>query len=276
MSARHHNRRFPLRFLLVASFAAFALAITGCGGSEDETSPDDAVSAALTKAATITSGKADLKASVLTGSLPPSFDIVGGGPFDTEAKGGPAYDLDLTIQVAGTDQVVGFAAVDGQSYVKVGEQAAEVDSKSTGGLDPASIESFIDSLDDYVSGAEQAEDRQEGGETLKVYNVDIDVQKLLADAKKDNDGIAKLSVPGLGSADDLEKSVSDATGTIAVAPDGFPRSLSINVPINRGSTEAGVRATLTLTDINEAVTIEKPSNVVDRSELGGLAELLGF
>ncbi len=276
MSARLFNSRFSLPYLLVAIAVAASLAVAGCGDSEDGVSADEAVSAALTKAATITSGNADLKASVLTGSLPPSFDIVGGGPFDTEAKGGAAYDLDLTIQVAGTDQLVGFAAVDGQSYVKIDDKAAEVDSKASGGLDPASIKGFIDSLDQYVSGAEQVEDRQEGGETLKVYNVDIDVKKLLADAKENNDGIAELSVPGLGTADDLEKSVSDATATIAVAPDGFPRSLSINVPISRGSTEAGVRATLTLTEINESVTIEKPSNVVDRSELGGVAELLGF
>lgn len=144
-----------------------------------------------------------------------------------------------------------------------------------GSLDPSSIKTFIDSLGGYVSGAEQIEDKTVDGETLAVYSVDVDAEKLVADAKKNGDSLADLSIPTLGSVDQLAESVGDVTATVAVAGDGYPRELSVNIPIQRGSSEAGVRATITLSGINEPVAIEAPENVVERSELGGFADFLG-
>lgn len=262
---------------LIACVAALALAVvlSGCGGSDEGVSPDTAVSDALKKAATITSGEAELNATINTGGFPPSFDITGGGPFDTEAKGGAAYDLDLVIQVAGTEQQIGFAAVDGKRYLKVGNKAAETRDSASGSLDPSSVKGFIDSLDKYVSNAQQGEDKTTDGETLKVYNFDIDVQKLFADAKAAGDDISKLSIPALGSVDELADSIDGATGTLAVASDGFPHELSVDVPIKNGTSEANVRGAIVLKNINEPVTIEKPENIVDESELGGIAQMLG-
>lgn len=262
---------------LIACVAALALAVvlSGCGGSDEGVSPDTAVSDALKKAATITSGEAELNATINTGGFPPSFDITGGGPFDTEAKGGAAYDLDLVIQVAGTEQQIGFAAIDGKRYLKVGNKAAETRDSASGSLDPSSVKGFIDSLDKYVSNAQQGEDKTVDGETLKVYNFDIDVQKLFADAKAAGDDISKLSIPALGSVDELADSIDGATGTLAVASDGFPHELSVDVPIKNGTSEANVRGAIVLKNINEPVTIEKPENIVDESELGGIAQMLG-
>lgn len=259
--------------LVVGLLAVAAFAFAGCGGDSNSVPPEQAVKDALEKAATITSGQSELKATINTGGLPPSFDITGGGPFDTEAKGGPAYDLDLTVQVAGTEEQLGFAAYDGKQYLTVGDKAAELE--KGGSLDPSSIKTFIDSLGGYVSGAEQLEDKTVDGKTLSVYSVDVDVDKLVADAKKNGDSLADLSIPALGSVDQLADSVGDVTATIAVADDGYPHELSVNIPIQRGSSEAGVRATITLSDINQPVTIEAPENVVERSELGGIADFLG-
>lgn len=265
------------KFSLLACFAvlAFALALSGCGGSDESVSPDSAVSDALKKAATITSGEAELNATINTGGFPPSFDITGGGPFDTEAEGGAAYDLDLVIQVAGTEQQLGFAAVDGKRYLKVGDKAAETRDSASGSLDPSSVKDFIDSLDKYVSNVKQGEDKTVDGESLTVYSFDIDVKKLFDDAKSSGDDISKLSIPALGSVDELADSVEGATGTIAVAGDGYPHELSVDVPIKNGTSEANVRGTIALKKINQPVTIEKPKNIVDESELGGIAQMLG-
>lgn len=267
---------FQLRLLGLFAVIALAVFVSGCGGDSDEgVSPDTAVADALTKASTIKSGESELKATINTGGFPPSFDITGGGPFDTEAEGGAAFDLDLVIQVAGTEQQIGFAAVDGKRYLKVGDKAAETEDSTSGSLDPTSVKGFIDSLDEYVSNAKQLEDKTVDGETLKVYSMDIDVKKLFEDAKANGDDISKLSIPALGSVEELAEGIDDATGTIAVAGDGYPRELSVNVPITNGTSEANVRGTITLSKINESVTIEKPSNIVDESELGGIAQLLG-
>lgn len=254
-----------------------AFAVAGCG-DDDKSGGESAqqrVDDALKKAATITSGQSELKASIATGSLPPTLDITGGGPFDTEAKGGTAYDLDFVVQVAGTDQNFGFASVGGKQYLKIGDKAAEEDGDGLGSIDPGQIKSFIDSLGEYVTGVQQIEGKTVNGESLDVYRGKLDTKKLLG-GSGDDDALGGFSIPGLGSADDLLNSVNIADVTIAIAGDGFPRELGVNVPLDRDGSEAGVRANLVLSEINEPVTINKPKNVVsDRSELGALANLLG-
>lgn len=270
----HMTKTPALNKILIASLALLAaLLLAGCGSDEED--PQKVVESALEKAADITSGQAEVKASILTGALPPSFDIVGGGPFDTEAEGGVSYDLDLTVQVAGTEQELGFAAVDGKSYLKVGNKAAETKNNTGGGLDPGSIETFIDSLSDYVTEASFSEERNLGKEQLKVYDVVYDTAKLLEDLSNDNPELTQLSIPGLGSVDQLSEGIKNSTGSLGVGTDGFPHLITLNVPIERTSTQAGVRLSLTLTEINQPVTIEAPENIVERSELGGIADFLG-
>lgn len=270
----HMNKNSVLAKLLIASLAiATALVLAGCGSDEED--PQKIVESALEKAADIKSGQAEVKASILTGALPPSFDIVGGGPFDTEAEGGVSYDLDLTVQVAGTEQELGFAAVDGKSYLKVGDKAAEMKDNTAGGLNPGSIETFIDSLSDYVTEATFSEDRNIGKEQVKVYDVIYDTAALLEDLSKDNPELTKLSIPGLGSVDQLSDGIKNSTGSLGIGTDGFPHLITVNVPIERTSSQAGLRVSLTLTEINQPVTIEAPDNIVERSELGGFADFLG-
>lgn len=264
-----------LRVLAALVLVAFAtVGAIGCGG-DDKESPDAAVEAALEKAADIKSGKSEIKASILTGALPASFDIVGGGPFDTEAKGGVAYDLDLAVQVAGTEQAFGVVAADGKSYIEVDGKAAELEGDGGAALDGGTVNDFIDSLSDYILDASFAEKRNLGKEELQVYNFNFDAKKLLSDASKDSEAIANFSVPGLGSAEELSAGIDKGTGSVGVASDGFPRTLSVNVPIERGTSLAGVRLSLTINDINQPVTIEAPEEIVPRSELGGIADLLG-
>lgn len=274
MSRANEKTTLSRLLLMVALLAILALGIAGCGGGDAESS-DDAVDAALEKASDIKSGKAEMKASILTGSLPPSFDIVGGGPFDTEAEGGVAYDLDLVVQVAGTDQDLGFTSVGGKSYLKVGDKAAELDGDTSASMDAGSIKDFIDSLGNYVTETNFEEERNLGKDKLKVYRIIFDVKKLLAELTDENKALSNFSVPGLGSVDELAAGVQNGTGSIGVAPDGFPRVISVNVPIARASVQSGIRVTLTLTEINQPQTIEPPENIVPRSDLGGIADFIG-
>jgi hypothetical protein len=47
--------------------------------------------------------------------------------------------------------------------------------------------------------------------------------------------------------------------------------MDIDLPLSQGGNQGGVRATITLTEINQPQTIEAPKNIVSSpSELGGL------
>jgi hypothetical protein len=63
---------------------------------------------------------------------------------------------------------------------------------------------------------------------------------------------------------------------VKVDSQGYANYLDINLPIKQGSGEGGVRATITLSDINQPVTITKPKTIVeDSSALGAIGGMLG-
>lgn len=249
--------------VLAISLVVFA---AGCGGSDEPTeTPDAALKSALTKTASIKSGTADVKASLALGNLPGSLSIQGGGPFDTEAKGGAATDLQFSVDVAGTQQNFGILAVGGKNYLTVDGKALE--QKGDGAsLGPDQISEFLDGLGDNLTNVKSAGENK--------YTATVDVKKLL-EASKAGDNLSKLSIPGLGSGEQLSKSVSTADITVTVDADGYAQVLDIDLPITTGGNQGGVRATITLSDIDQPQTIEEPTNVVgDASELGGLGAAL--
>jgi hypothetical protein len=250
-----------------------ALLVAGCGDKKSSSeSPETAIKSALDKTAQIKSANAAINANLSTGSLPGSFDIKGSGPFDTEAEGGAAFDLDLSISVAGTEQKFGFASVDGKNYVKVGDKAIERKGDDAT-IEPGQISDFIAGLGKYITNAKSE------GETngLTTYTATVNVKQLIEDnaGATGSSSLSKLSVPGLGSAGDLKDSLSTADITLGVNADGIAQTLEIDLPIKQGTSTGGVRATITLTDINQPVTIEAPKNVVDdASDLGALGGML--
>jgi hypothetical protein len=243
--------------ILALAILAFA---AGCGSkSSSSESPATAMKAALEKTATIKSGNAAVKGSISIGSLPGSLAVTGGGPFDTEAKGGGAVELNLSIDIAGSPQEFGLVSVDGKNYLTVGDKALE-QKKSGAALEPDQIASFISGLGDNLTNVKSPSENK--------YTGTVDVKKLLADGKAD---VSKLSFPGLGSGAELSKSLSTATVTITVNADGYADKMDIDLPLSQGGNQGGVRATITLSEINQPQTIEAPKNVVSSpAELGGL------
>jgi hypothetical protein len=257
------TRIFRQSSIALSVLALCAFAVAGCGSksADNNVAPSQAIQNALDKTSEITSGRAKLKGSLALGSMPGSIAITGGGPFDTKAKGGAAFDLEISLGLAGTQQKIGIVALDGKSYLVMGDRAVEQskdDSMSFGG---DQIASFIKGLGKYVSNAKEA------GENT--YTADVDMKKLIADVQKNSKG-ADLKIPGLGSIGDLKETVGSAALKVVVNPEGYADSIDINMPINSGGSEGGVRLTLDLTEINQPQTIEKPKKIVDAdSALGG-------
>lgn len=261
---RAMNSLFKKSLLSVLAIALVAFA-AGCGGSDKPSeSPDAAVKSALTKTSRITSGQADVKASLSVGSLPGSLSITGGGPFDTKAEGGPATDLQFSVNIAGSDQAFGLVSVDGKSYLTVGDKALE--QKDAQSLQPDQIADFIAGLGNNLTNVKST-----GEDT---YTATVDVKKMIEDSKA-GDNLSKLNIPGLGSGQELSKSVTNADITVTINAEGYAEVLDVDLPITTGGNQGGVRATITLSEIDEPQTIEPPTNVVkDASELGGIGAAL--
>lgn len=268
------NMRIRILTFLVAC-AALALVAAGCGDKAAEKSPSETVTAALQKTAAIKSGTADIEGSLATGSLPGSISVTGESKFDTAAEGGGAMEIALALSIAGQEQKFGFVTVDGKNYLTVGDKALEQKGSSSQQVEPGQISSFIDGLGKYVSDVKSA------GEVngLQSYTATVDVKKMIAENKGSSGAtgdLSKLSIPGIGSGSELSDSVSTADITVGVNSDGYAQELRIDMPLTIGGNTGGVRANIKLADINGAVTIEKPENVVSSSaDLGALGSFLG-
>lgn len=250
---------------LLALLALFALALvaTGCGDSKSSSqSPQEAMQSALAKTATITSGQAKIKGSISVGSVPGSLSVTGDGSFDTKAEGGGALDLQMSVNIAGTEQEFGFVTVDGKSYLTVGDKALE---QKEGGLETGQVTAFIKGLGDYLTNVQEAGPNK--------YSADVDVKKMIAGNK--NGDLSKLSIPGIGSGQDLQKSLGDASITVTVDSQGYAQEMDINLSLQQSSSQGGLRATISLSDINQPVTINKPENIVQSaSDLGAIGAAL--
>lgn len=264
----HRLIKTPLA--LFAALALTALVVAGCGSKSSSStaqSPEEALKSALVKTSTITSGKAALKGAISVGSLPGSISVSGGGVFDTKADGGPAIDLQLAVQLAGSPQKFGFVAVDGQNYLVVGDKAVK-QKKSEAPIDPGQIAAFIKALGENATNVKQTADN--------TYTASVNVKKLFAQGDKESNGkLSKLSIPGLGNSTQLAKSLGSTTITVMVNPDGYAQSMDINMTLKSGSTAGGMRIGITLSEINQPQSVSKPKNVVsDASALGALGSAI--
>lgn len=259
------NRISKKPFLALIAVFVVALVAAGCGDkSSSSASPQDAMKAALAKTATITSGTAKIKGSVSIGNLPGSLSVTGGGSFDTKAADGGALDLDFALQIAGTEQKFGFTTVDGASYLTVGDKALE--QKDGNKLTTGQISDFIEGLSKYLTNVKSIGDSR--------YSADVNVKQMIADNK--NGDLGKLSIPGIGSGAELQKSLGKATVTVTVDAEGYAQTMDINLSLlQSGGNQGGVRATISLEDINQPVTISKPENIVESaSDLGAIGAAL--
>jgi hypothetical protein len=250
------NRYLRPFSIAVLVLAACAIALTGCGSksASESASPTEAIQTSLDKTSTITSGLSTIKGALSIGAVPGSIAITGGGPFDTEAKGGAAFDLELSIGIAGTQQKMGFVAVNGKNYMVVGDKAIEQKGENAKGLDGKQIANYIESLGKYISNAKKTGDN--------TYTADVDMKQLFTDSKK-KAGNVNFEIPGLGSLDQLQKSLGTSTLKIEIDSEGYASTIDLNLPITTDGNEGGVRLTISLSEINEPQKIEQPANVVD-------------
>ncbi|MFT4048757.1 MAG: hypothetical protein QM648_02860 [Solirubrobacterales bacterium] len=263
--------RFAKQFLIpVVVVALAALVVAGCGSksSSSSESPDAALKAALDKTAGIKSGKADVSGAVSLGSVPGSIDISGTGVFDTEASGGGAMNITIGINVAGSQQEIGFVSVDGQSYLVSGDKGVKQGKNDSGATSPDQIASFIKALGENATNVKKT-----GANT---YTATIDVKKMFQESDKASGGkLSDLKIPGLGSSTDLAKSLGSTDITVTVDSEGYASKLDLNMTLKTGNTTGGLRLNIALSEINQPQTIEKPKNIVSSTaELGGLGSAL--
>ncbi len=256
--------RMPKHFATSFVLLTFALlAVAGCGSDGSDESPSDAVNAALVKTSEIKSGVAEVEGSVSLGNLPGAVSISGGGPFDTAAEGGPAFNIALALEIAGSPQKFGFASVDGDNYMIVGDKAAKQKNGEDQSLSPEGIASLIKSIGQHVTSVESSEDG--------AYTAKLDTQALLQDAREgEGKGLDGLELPGFGSADQLTDQLGVADITIKVSDAGYADEISLDMPLNAGGGEGALRLTVRLSEVDEPQKITAPTDLVsDPSKLGG-------
>lgn len=281
---------------LLALAAATALIATGCGGDKTSSSssnvpPDQRVNTALKNAQKINSGTVTFDGSMSGAGLPGKIKLSGGGDFDSKAKGGPAMDLKIKLDLGfgGEPQEMGLVTADGKSYIMFADKYYSADSMvpgatgSTGSTSSTAIDSkqlteLIDSLDGLVSDVSASGTKKVGDEDVDLYTATIDVSKAVDEAKKQA-GSALEGLSALGGAGDLGKAFGDTKIIIGVDSNDLPRSLEIKTSVDpgaAGATAAGgsgsIEASMVLTEVNQPVTVEKP----DKVESGnGLLEAFG-
>jgi hypothetical protein len=253
-------KRF-LKHSLVAVLALALLAfVAGCG-SKSSQSPEEAMKSALEKTATVTSGKFSLKGSFSAANVPGALALTGDGAFDTKAANGGSLEMTIAIDVAGTKQEFGVVTVGGDNYLVYDGKALKNTKSTDGGLKPGEVGKLLDGLGTYLTDVKET--------SSGTYTASVDVKKAIADGKGNKD-LSALSIPGLGSGEQLQKSLGQATISVTVNDAGYAEKMDFNIPITQNGSQGGVRITVTLTDINKPVTIEQPTNVVSSpSDLGG-------
>ncbi|MBK5230406.1 MAG: hypothetical protein JJE27_04450 [Thermoleophilia bacterium] len=274
-------------FSLLALVAALGLVAAGCGGKKAATSgqsPEQRVKTAIANVTKINSGVVKIDATVSIGGMPGSFKVSGDGAFDTKAKGGPAFKLNMSINLGGQPQELGFTTVDGQGYMQFGKTAFAIgkagggSSQSTGAINPKQLKQLIGSLDGYFSDVKQDGTLQADGRTLTVYSAKVDLVRAATDAQRK---IGTLpAVPGLGNVQALAGSFGDTTVRIGIGDDELPRSIAIESSYGstgNGATSSGsLKLSALVTKVNEPVKIKKPAHVTEgQSALGGLGSMLG-
>lgn len=274
----------------LAAIAVLALLAGGCGDKKvvsktSSAAPQQRVTTALANIQKVKSGVVKLDATISGAGMPGAMKVTGGGEFDLNSPGGAAFDLEIDLNIAGQNQKMGFVAVDGKSYMKMGDRAfAMGDTKkkkgstsstgSLGSIKPDEIRKLIDSLDEYLSDFKETGTVESDGQTLTVYTARVDTKKLSSKVQKET-GSKIPEVPGLGDLGSLTSMFGDIAVRIGVGDDELPHSLGFETKFGATGSEPGMsgtmKASLELSKVNEPVTIKVPKNVVEGA--GGLEAL---
>lgn len=170
-----------------------AVALTGCGGSDDKGSDPQDVTAALTEAKEAFDEATGVHFRLSTDAKPDGDAVLGAeGDLTTQ----PAFSGDVTVNYLGFKGItVPVVSVDGKVYVKlpVAPDYSELDPATVGAPNPAD---FIDP-DKGISGllleledAKQSDEKREGKKIVTTYTGTLTgdlVAAIIPSADKDSD-----------------------------------------------------------------------------------------
>lgn len=300
-------RRRATALLLAAAVVPAGVAVSGCGGGQDNGNSDDA-SALIDKAFANSIKSADvkleaeLKVQGLQGLNTP-IQLSASGPYIGGKDKLPQLDMDVKLGARGQGQSLetGLVSTGDRAFVKFGgefyeQPKANVDaanrdlakrpkgSKNALGVDPGS----------WVTDAKTEGDEKVAGTDTTHVSARVDVRKLLADlnnvARKSAGAVGGTSAPEPLTAkqlSDAAKTVKDPTFDIYVSKDDetvrrMSGNLQLSVPKaeraqTNGITGGSLRFTLELRGVNGNQKVDQPAKsrpISDLSrQLGGAAAL---
>ena len=304
---RFRNRRF-LSLLLVALASVAALALTACGGGDDESDGDatallkDAFSKPIPKANLSLDFSARVD-GVPQLSQPVTFKLT--GPYESLGRNKvPKLDFDVNVSGAGqtfsgslistgTNAWVGFQ---GQNY-EVGEQLVSQYQQQLGTQTQQnqSLQSLGINPQEWVKdGKEEGEEDVAGAATTKVTGA-LDIERMLNDF---NNAVDKTGAATGGQAQKLTpeqisqvtEAVKDPTFEAFVAKDDktlrrLTATIDFTIPESersqaQGATGGQVKFTIQFANVGQPANVEAPSDAKPLSELqqqiqGGLGGLGG-
>jgi hypothetical protein len=294
--------RIRNRFAIVAAICIVPFALAACGGggggSED---PQQVLDQTFDNQTKITSGHLDLSLSgsaegQQSGNLTATID----GAFQTE-QGNPAafpqLDLNAKLDASGAGQSFSFqgglVATKDNAYVEYQGQAYEVGSELFGRFTQAyqraarqakaakggQSSSFFDQLgidprNWLTNVSNEGDEEVEGADTTHIHG-DADVKRIFSDlgkiAERAPGGAPQISPDQL---DQVESAIKEASVDVYSGQDDHvlrKLSLSLNVvPPESANTQVSsvsIDFSLTLSDVNEAQSIEAPSGAKPISDL---------
>lgn len=232
-------RRTSLTLLL----PALALALSACGGGDDETGGDEpTVEEVLAEAKTNFDDAASVRIALATESVPESGNgVLGATGVLTPA---PAFDGEVKVILNSFTADVPIISVGGVVYAQLGLLGPgwnELDPSEYGAPDPADFadpEAGISSLLTQLQEPEEGEQTREGETILTTYTGELPGEAV------------KGIIP---SADD---SVTYPT-TVGIDDDGFATSVEITGPFFADGGD--VTYDLGFSDYDEDVTVEAPA-----------------
>jgi hypothetical protein len=300
--------------MLLALFAALAVALTACGGDDGGASDEDpqaVLDQTFSGDRQIESAELDLSFDIaVEGEQGGNVEATLSGPVDGRGEGFPQFDLTASVSGEGGGQSLSFdgsaISTGDAAYVEYQDQAYELgpdlfglleqayaqsQAQQTQGSSSAGVEELRASL---INLQNEGTEDVEGTETVHVSG-EVDVRKLvtelgpLLEQASQFGGAGAAGLPSEQDLQQLEQLVESATFDVySGTEDDILRRFDIAMTLTQPSSgdTADLTFSLTLGNVNGDVSIEAPSDAqpieqlfrelgVDPSALGALGGLGG-
>jgi hypothetical protein len=293
--------RIRNRFAIVAAICILPFALAACGGGGGSEDPQQVLDQTFDNQTKVTSGHLDLSLSgsaegQQSGNLTATID----GAFQTEQDNPAAFpqlDLNAKLDASGAGQSFSFqgglVATKDNAYVEYQGQAYEVGSElfgrftqayeqatrqakaAQGGQSSSFFDQFgIDPRNWLTNVSNEGDEEVEGADTTHIHG-DADVKRIFSDlgkiAARAPGGAPQISPDQL---DQVESAIKEASVDVYSGKDDhLLRKLSLSLTVvppesaNTQVSSVSLDFSLTLSDVNEAQSIEAPSGAKPISSL---------